>query len=272
VSSNVPSSATQSGMDSPPPKRQRRLNLLSSDESDYEQDGAVSKQAPKTRASTKKTGSKANADVTSKCTVSSSSKSRPNSKSNGQILRKTSTTSSKASTPASSPDKKRSKSTVDTDGAKSKTLHTFFGKATEQQRWERKDSIDTPPAAGDLDDEIEDDSLDEALLLKLPDPPRDHKTVLDRRKRNHSEPRHNGTNHHADPAPNATQKFMKPALPRPKPLDGDLSSKPWTDEFAPTNLSELAVHKKKVMDVQTWLADVFAGRERRVCILVLLCL
>ncbi|OAL55748.1 Rad17-domain-containing protein [Pyrenochaeta sp. DS3sAY3a] len=39
--------------------------------------------------------------------------------------------------------------------------------------------------------------------------------------------------------------------------------RPWTEKYGPASLDELAVHKKKVADVRTWLADVFAGRERK---------
>jgi cell cycle checkpoint protein len=42
------------------------------------------------------------------------------------------------------------------------------------------------------------------------------------------------------------------------------SGKPWAEEFAPVDLEELAVHKKKVADVQNWLVGVFSGKSRQV--------
>ncbi|KAH8733055.1 Rad17 cell cycle checkpoint protein-domain-containing protein [Phaeosphaeriaceae sp. PMI808] len=39
--------------------------------------------------------------------------------------------------------------------------------------------------------------------------------------------------------------------------------RPWTEKYGPTSLEELAVHKKKVADVRTWLTDVFSGRGRK---------
>ncbi|KAM5465313.1 RFC checkpoint protein Rad17 [Microsporum audouinii] len=39
--------------------------------------------------------------------------------------------------------------------------------------------------------------------------------------------------------------------------------RPWAEQFAPVNLDELAVHKRKVSDVQNWLNEVFAGRSTR---------
>lgn len=39
--------------------------------------------------------------------------------------------------------------------------------------------------------------------------------------------------------------------------------RPWTERFGPSNLDELAVHKKKVQDVRTWLESVIFGRDRQ---------
>ncbi|EGZ76522.1 hypothetical protein NEUTE2DRAFT_146344 [Neurospora tetrasperma FGSC 2509] len=63
------------------------------------------------------------------------------------------------------------------------------------------------------------------------------------------------------------QRFLKPSRPArpvvapPPPTDDD--SRPWSERFAPTNLEELAVHKRKVGDVRKWLEDVIAGRMRQ---------
>lgn len=40
-------------------------------------------------------------------------------------------------------------------------------------------------------------------------------------------------------------------------------SRPWSERFAPADLDELAVHKRKVGDVKRWLDDVYAGRLRQ---------
>ncbi|KAG9188819.1 hypothetical protein G6011_07524 [Alternaria panax] len=39
--------------------------------------------------------------------------------------------------------------------------------------------------------------------------------------------------------------------------------RPWTEKYGPVSLDELAVHKRKVTDVRTWLADVFSGKSRK---------
>ncbi|KAI1752535.1 cell cycle checkpoint protein RAD17 [Xylaria castorea] len=43
----------------------------------------------------------------------------------------------------------------------------------------------------------------------------------------------------------------------------DDERRPWSERFGPTNLDELAVHKKKVTDVRRWLEDVMAGGLRQ---------
>ncbi|KAF2968581.1 hypothetical protein GQX73_g4956 [Xylaria multiplex] len=60
----------------------------------------------------------------------------------------------------------------------------------------------------------------------------------------------------------SSQKFMRPSLP-PRDPTADDEQRPWSERFGPTNLNELAVHKKKVADVKKWLEDVMAGRMRQ---------
>lgn len=43
--------------------------------------------------------------------------------------------------------------------------------------------------------------------------------------------------------------------------------RPWTEQFAPKDLSELAVHKRKVSDVHQWLEMAFNGRRQKVLVL-----
>jgi cell cycle checkpoint protein len=152
----------------------------------------------------------------------------------------------------------------------SKSLHTFFGRATEEQRWARKDK--TPPNVvedGEAGDDIQDDSLDEALA-EQPDPEGNENRILDRRK----PPKPalvNGVSKSIRDAIGSGQKFAKPSKPVAKEakavsgLDDDFLNRPWAERFAPMSLEELAVHKKKVVDVQNWLSAVLRGRDRRVC-------
>ncbi|XDG09146.1 hypothetical protein ABKA04_008761 [Annulohypoxylon sp. FPYF3050] len=60
----------------------------------------------------------------------------------------------------------------------------------------------------------------------------------------------------------SSQKFLKPPRPQQGLVAND-EQRPWSERFAPVNLEELAVHKKKVADVRRWLEDVMAGRMRQ---------
>ncbi|XP_014558385.1 hypothetical protein COCVIDRAFT_25058 [Bipolaris victoriae FI3] len=78
-----------------------------------------------------------------------------------------------------------------------------------------------------------------------------------------------------DHGPNviARQKFLRTATgtrstPPPssssQPARRDAEDgRPWTEKFGPVSLDELAVHKKKVADVRTWLTDVLSGKSRK---------
>lgn len=152
----------------------------------------------------------------------------------------------------------------------SKSLHAFFSRATEEQRWARKDQ--TPPSVvedGENGDDIEDDSLDEAFA-EFADAEADENRVLDRRKA--TEPTlHIGTLKSLGNGVLSSQKFAKPSTPASKEehsipgRDNDSFSRPWAEKYAPISLDELAVHKKKVTDVQSWLSAVLQGRDQRVC-------
>ena len=43
-----------------------------------------------------------------------------------------------------------------------------------------------------------------------------------------------------------------------------VDTRPWAERFGPRSLEELAVHKKKVSDVRTWLENVLQSRDRKV--------
>lgn len=66
-----------------------------------------------------------------------------------------------------------------------------------------------------------------------------------------------------------SQKFRKAAggdrVPSFSVLNSD--KRPWTEQFAPIDLTELAVHKRKAADVRSWLEATFRGRRQKVLIL-----
>lgn len=64
-----------------------------------------------------------------------------------------------------------------------------------------------------------------------------------------------------------SQRFAKPPKPT-KQEEKEEDLRPWSERFGPRNLDELAVHKRKVLDVKKWLEDVMAARRpQRVLIL-----
>ena len=162
--------------------------------------------------------------------------------------------------PKSSPDKKKnSKQQPD----KSKSLHSFFGKATEDQRWRKKSATrDIDVHDDELGEDIEDD-LSDSVLLET----EDSKTTLDRRK-----PIVNGVSKLNGGPPPSSQRFVKPALPSRRdssePLPQQEYHRPWSDRYGPINLEELAVHKKKVSDVSDWLRNVLSGRDKHKLLLL----
>ncbi|KAJ5689786.1 hypothetical protein N7462_004178 [Penicillium macrosclerotiorum] len=172
---------------------------------------------------------------------------------------------------------------------KSKSLHSFFRPATERQRWSSQNFESKRPLApvseASLDDDvIEDDydSYDEIFTQHLAGvskaekqtegigSPTSHasdeawgaaskKTLAARPKRQSSKrflmP--------FDASGDTTQQSSTlPSLPAalPSPFEG--CHLPWAQRFAPSTLDEIAVHKKKVSDVQSWLEEAFSGRRR----------
>lgn len=173
--------------------------------------------------------------------------------------------------PKSSPEKTIRQDSREEKGSKS--LHTFFGRATEEQRWARKDKTpSTVDEDGEAADAIEDDSLDEAFA-DFPNVGKDEDDILDRRKAAAASDLRNRVTNPIKNGVSSSQKFAKLSKPSKPAIkekaiviqDNNVVDRPWAERFAPESLEELAVHKKKVTDVQNWLSAVLQGRDRRVC-------
>ncbi|KAJ4352854.1 RFC checkpoint protein Rad17 [Ascochyta clinopodiicola] len=113
----------------------------------------------------------------------------------------------------------------------------------------------------DLDDI--DDFFDSSADDRPPQPP----TALPVRKRKSVTPLAASD---AGSGPKASQKFLRTATgaratpPPPQPARSEpVDGRPWTDKYGPLSLDELAVHKKKVSDVRTWLEHVYSGQHRK---------
>ncbi|KAJ5160653.1 uncharacterized protein N7482_007657 [Penicillium canariense] len=177
--------------------------------------------------------------------------------------------------PSSSPSPKKTSSPPKT--TRSKSLHTFFQPATEAQRWSaQKFESKRPLAAAEttLDaDLIEDDydSYDEIFTQHLAAGEKSYSPI--------DSPASHGPSQARRPAPKKTvasrpkshssKRFLMPpeskSGPRrqsPVPTSIKVDQRPWAQRFGPSSLDEIAVHKKKVSDVQNWLEDAFSGRRR----------
>lgn len=169
--------------------------------------------------------------------------------------------------------------------SKTRSLHNFFPAASETQRWAahkaesfhwsqpRTDKIDIS------DDTIEDayDSYDELFSHYIAErkatPERWMEAPLAAGERVN---RVQATTHAFRPRSFASnrKRFMVSSAPERKHhcsyssatnYDKDSEKLPWAQTYSPINLDELAVHKKKIADVQSWLSDALRAYEK-VCI------
>jgi cell cycle checkpoint protein len=198
--------------------------------------------------------------------------------------------SSKNKSPSTSPVKKRSKkdSAVNNNSpSKAKSLHSFFQLATEEQRWSKL-KFETNPTTScrttrtspgaDIEDEeldaIEDDDYNDFNGIFSQSSAREDAVAKSNRSHVNGDATL-GKKDSSQDKPRPTRRFLlssDPSMSRShsgfneSSISADHCFRPWSERYAPLNLSELAVHKKKVADVQHWLSEVFAGRSKSVCV------
>ncbi|KAK3936200.1 cell cycle checkpoint protein RAD17 [Diplogelasinospora grovesii] len=162
--------------------------------------------------------------------------------------------------PSTTPEKSRSRTQKAGVEEKGKTadLVTLFSNQAQRSQSANSKKISKPSASQDIiSDPISDD--DDVPLCK---------TVGSSLVGKNAKKRTNETPQSGVPPSSAGgPRFAKPTLPATRPTPStptcDDDSRPWSERFAPVNLDELAVHKKKVADVRRWLEDVFSGRMRQ---------
>ena len=247
----------------PPAKRQKRLVLSSDDELSNNNDPATAGGNVKLkRPSRKKT------DTTE----------APASIKNGapKTSRISKRTTSLASTPNSSPEKKKTRVGSE-DTVKSKSLHSFFSKASEEQRWQKKKkSVEPQPVeeeVEDIDDSSDDHHGTDSSNVRSRNSNRNLKRRVLSTNTNGIATSHSISQENDSAASiTASQKFALPSFkhatsssqPIGAPMNVD--GRPWADHFGPENLEELAVHKKKVTDVRAWIVEALSHAQRRVYI------
>lgn len=68
------------------------------------------------------------------------------------------------------------------------------------------------------------------------------------------------------PTNNAKRFILRSKTSQDPKLQNERKEKlPWAQRYAPQTLEELAVHKKKVSDVEQWLNNALTGKSRKVC-------
>lgn len=182
---------------------------------------------------------------------------------------KSSTSISAEATLSPSPEKPAKRTRIPTKEQNSRSLYTFFNAATQTQRANGRQKPEIPAVDVEDEDFIQDDSLDEDLR-QLPDIEGKEDDVLDRRKRPRKTPPSTGLRAAVGGLPSASQRFMQKGKSSGTAGGDDGTGavgndlKPWAEKYAPQDLEELAVHKKKVADVRGWLENVLGGRDPRV--------
>ncbi|ROT39744.1 Rad17-domain-containing protein [Sodiomyces alkalinus F11] len=161
--------------------------------------------------------------------------------------------------PSTSPEKpkSRSKKRVKTEEkGKSADLLTLFANQTQKAPTQPKPPSKTTPVDDIISDPISDDD-------DIADKKASSSSLVGKNARRRLGDGVPHTGHGPAIALNSSQKFLKPPRPHQPTTTVDDDLRPWAERFAPINLEELAVHKKKVADVRRWLEDVMGGRMRQ---------
>jgi cell cycle checkpoint protein len=151
---------------------------------------------------------------------------------------------------STSPEKAKGKAKTIEKG-RTPSLYTFFSTQVQKQTENTRPSA-AQNGAAHIEEEEEGISDDDEIEESKVKHDSTFAAAATRRTRNMME---GGSN-----VITASQKFMKPA-PRQTAKEDD--TRPWAERFAPQNLDELAVHKKKVADVRGWLEAVMTGQMRQ---------
>lgn len=158
---------------------------------------------------------------------------------------------------STSPEKPKRKGKIE-EKSKSGDIFTFFTKQAQRQQAENSNGASRPKLdlRGSQAEDIEMISDDEVVDAKALSASVVGSTARKRAKVGEVLKDNDGG------VPSASQRFMtKPKPPAEVKHEDDL--RPWAERFAPVNLDELAVHKKKVSDVRAWLEDVMNGKMRQ---------
>ncbi|TGO22195.1 hypothetical protein BPAE_0178g00130 [Botrytis paeoniae] len=176
--------------------------------------------------------------------------------------RKKSTTKS----PSTSPEKPRSRRKVE-EKRQNADINTLFARQSQRQQAQTEgetipkqrikvlNSRDIQQEADLIDDLIsDDDDVGESRAQAISIVGQAAKRGVGKNVFTNS-----GTN-----TPSASQRFVRPSQGSTiERVAEEEDIRPWAERFGPNNLEELGVHKKKVIDVRTWLDNVIGGQMRQ---------
>lgn len=167
--------------------------------------------------------------------------------------------------PPTSPEKKpKPKSTVDRKTAKPTALDTYFSAHRTSHTEHKTKRVEIAIVEEDfIGDFIEDDSFDDELR-RLSDP---RKGIPGGRGNTPAPTQSLVERGGASKLPTGSQVFRKVVNDvRAEEASGSRKDdmRPWADRYGPASTEELAVHKRKVADVRSWLDAVCHGRSKKV--------
>ncbi|KAF2118494.1 Rad17 cell cycle checkpoint protein-domain-containing protein [Lophiotrema nucula] len=170
---------------------------------------------------------------------------------------------------AASPKRKLSTKSPSKSPSKPKPIYkpitSFFSNVSQPQLSQPTPSPEKPTVGTPIPEE--DDILDSGDELPVKQPPvtAEPPSTLAVRKRSNDASRLDGAG-----ALKGSQRFLRATNgsrntppPSQSARSESIDNRPWNEKYGPVALDELAVHKKKVSDVRTWLSDVFSGGARK---------
>ena len=262
-----------------PSKRQRRFTVYSSDTDDEIEtpvkiDDTKSKNQTSVAKSPRNDDGQSGSNLKTLPLLSSRPKTLP-------VSRESSQPPAKTSSRSPSPEKKKHGEPSNHNSAATGSLHGFFKPASEEQRWSSQRFVPetVTEKAGDEDDLIEDDydSFDELFTQHFMNGDTGVQSdTKSRENRDADKLRQRPPSTNSDRLRKTTasnKRFLMPPSSEPRiqsrssslAVASEEDKRPWAQKYGPTNLEELAVHKRKVSDVQNWLDGAFNGSDRRVC-------
>lgn len=168
-----------------------------------------------------------------------------------------------ASAPQSRSSKVKSKTaTASEPNRGNKSIYSFFNAATQRQKSQPSQppqSSASPEKPRASQDRLEEDILDDISGDDVSVPfSKGSNTALALRKRKLQSDQFGAGGDNS--LPSASQKFRKVSEGTKLPAKPVEDRRPWTEQFVPLDLSELAVHKRKVQDVRNVLEFALSSR------------